>query len=47
VLPAALTAILGGRITAISATDFAFFSTADQILQVHTFMDGLPSVLVS
>jgi hypothetical protein len=47
VLPAALTAILDGRTTAISAAEFAFFSTVDQIRQVRAFMDRLPSLLVS
>jgi hypothetical protein len=46
VLPAALTAILDGRTTAISAMDFAFFSTVDQIREVRAFMDRLPSLLL-
>jgi hypothetical protein len=46
VLPAALTAILDGRTTAISATELAFFSSVDQIRQVCAFMDRLPSLLL-
>ena len=46
VLPAALTAILDGRTTGISATEFAFFSSVDQIQQVRAFMDRLPSLLL-
>jgi hypothetical protein len=46
VLPAALGAILGGGTTTISATEFAFFSTVDQIRQVRAFMDRLPGLLL-
>ncbi|HET7696570.1 MAG TPA: DUF6178 family protein [Vicinamibacterales bacterium] len=47
VLPAALTAILEGRTTAVSATAFDFISTAAQIADVRTFMRKLAHVLSS
>ena len=45
VLPAALTAILEGRTTAVSPTEFDFISTAAQINDVRIFMRKLPDVL--
>lgn len=45
VLPAALTAILEGRITTVSPTEFEFISTAAQIGDVRIFMRKLPDVL--
>jgi hypothetical protein len=45
ILPAALTAILEGRTTAISPTAFDFISTAAQIGDVRSFMRKLPDVL--
>ena len=47
VLPAALTAILGGETGAISATAFEFISTTAQIDRVRAFMAKLPDVLSS
>jgi hypothetical protein len=45
VMAAALTAILEGRTTAVSPTEFAFISTAAQIDDVRVFMGKLPDVL--
>lgn len=45
VLPAALTAILEGRTTTVSPTEFEFISTAAQIGEVRIFMRELPGVL--
>ena len=45
VLPAALTAILEGRTTTVSPTEFDFISTAAQIGDVRIFMRKLPDVL--
>ena len=45
VLPAALTAVLEGRTTTVSATEFDFISTAAQIGDVRIFMRELPGVL--
>ncbi len=45
VLPAALTAVLEGRTTAVSQTEFDFISTAAQIGDVRRFMRKLPEVL--
>jgi hypothetical protein len=45
VLPAALTAVLDGRTTAVSPTEFDFFRTAAQIGDVRIFMRRLPGLL--
>jgi len=45
VMPEALTAILEGRRGAVSATNFEFISTVDQIDVVRVFMARLPDVL--
>ena len=45
IMPAALTAILDGRTTTVSPTEFEFISTADQIGNVRIFMRKLPGVL--
>lgn len=45
VLPAALTANLDGRTTAVSPTAFDFISTAAQIGDIRLFMRKLPDVL--
>ena len=45
VLPAALTAVLEGRTTTVSPTEFDFISTATQIGDVRIFMRKLPDVL--
>ena len=45
VLPAALTAVVEGRTTTVSATKFDFISTAAQVGNVRTFMRKLPDVL--
>jgi hypothetical protein len=45
VLPAALTAILEGRTTTVSPTEFDFISTAAQVGNVRTFIRKLPDVL--
>jgi len=45
VLPAALTAVLERRTTTVSATEFAFISTAAQIGDVRIFMRKLPDLL--
>jgi hypothetical protein len=45
VLPAALTAVLEGRTTTVSPTEFDFISTAAQIGDVRIFMRKLPDVL--
>jgi hypothetical protein len=45
VLPAALTAVLEGRTTTVSPTEFAFISTAAQIDGVRVFMRTLPGLL--
>jgi hypothetical protein len=45
VLPAALTAVLEGRTTTVSPTEFVFISTAAQIDDVRIFMRKLPDVL--
>jgi hypothetical protein len=45
VLPAALTAILEGRTTAVSPTAFDFISTAAQVGDVRIFMRRLPDLL--
>jgi hypothetical protein len=45
ILPAALTAILEGRLTTVSPTQFEFISTAGQIGSVRAFMRKLPDLL--
>ncbi|MET0552355.1 MAG: hypothetical protein ABW221_04920, partial [Vicinamibacteria bacterium] len=45
VLPAAVTAVLEGRATAVSPTAFDFISTAAQIGDVRRFMRNLPDLL--
>lgn len=45
VIPAALTAILEGRTTTVSPTEFDFISTAAQIDDVRSFMRKLPDML--
>jgi hypothetical protein len=45
VLAAALTAIIDGRTTSVSPTEFEFISTTAQIGDVHAFMRKLPGVL--
>ena len=45
VVPAALTAILEGRVTTVSPTAFEFISTAAQIGDVRVFMRKLPDLL--
>jgi hypothetical protein len=45
VLPAALMAVLEGRTTTVSPTEFDFISTAAQIGDVRLFMQKLPDVL--
>ncbi|MGB2713679.1 MAG: DUF6178 family protein [Vicinamibacterales bacterium] len=45
VVPAALTAVLEGRTTTVSPTEFDFISTAAQIGDVRIFMRKLPDVL--
>ena len=45
VLPAALTAILEGRTTTVSATAFDFIATAAQIGAIRHFMGRLPDIL--
>ena len=45
VLPAALTAILGGHARSVSADAFACFTTRGQIRQVHEFADRLGEIL--
>jgi hypothetical protein len=45
VLPAALRAVLEGRTTKVSPTEFDFFSTAAQIGDVRLFMQKLPDLL--
>jgi len=45
VLPAALMAVLEGRTTTVSPTEFDFISTAAQIGDVRIFMGKLPDVL--
>ena len=45
VLPAALTAVLEGRTTTVSPTEFDFISTAAQIGDVRIFMRKLPDLL--
>ena len=45
VLPAALTAVLEGRTTAVSPTAFDFISTAAQIGDIRLYMRKLPDVL--
>jgi hypothetical protein len=45
VLPAALTAVLEGRTTTVSPTEFDFISTAAQVGDVRLFMRKLPDVL--
>jgi hypothetical protein len=45
VVPAALTANLERRTTAVNPTTFEFISTAGQIDQIRTFMRMLPDVL--
>ena len=47
IMPAALTAIVEGRTTAVSQTEFDFISTAAQIGDVRIFMRKLPAVLSS
>ncbi len=46
VLPAALTAVLDRRTTAVSPTEFDFISTAAQIADVRIFMQKLPDLLL-
>jgi hypothetical protein len=45
VVPAALIAVLEGRTTKVSATEFDFVSTAAQIGEVHSFLRKLPDLL--
>ncbi len=45
VIPAALTATLEGRIGAISATEFEFISTRNQLGRVREFMARFPDIL--
>ena len=45
VLPAALMAVLDGRTTRVSPTEFDFISTAAQIGDVRIFMRKLPDLL--
>ena len=45
VIPAALTAVLEGRVTRVSPTAFDFISTAAQIADVRIFMRTLPGLL--
>jgi hypothetical protein len=45
VVPAALTAVLDERTTAISPTEFDFISTAAQIDSIRSFMRKLPGLL--
>jgi hypothetical protein len=45
VLPAALTALLDGRTTSVSPTDFVFIATTAQIADVRVFMEKLPELL--
>ena len=45
VLPAALTAVLEGRTTTVSPTEFDFISTAAQIGDVRLFMQKIPELL--
>ena len=45
VLPAALIAVLEGRTTKVSATDFEFISTVAQIGEARAFMRKLPDLL--
>jgi hypothetical protein len=45
VVPAALTAILEGRTTAVSATAFDFISTTEQIGDIRLFLRKLPHLL--
>jgi hypothetical protein len=45
VVPAALMAVLEGRTTTVSPTEFDFISTAAQIDDVRLFMQKLPDVL--
>ena len=47
VLPAALTAVLDGRTTAVSPTAFEFISTTAQIGDIRVFMRMLPGLLSS
>ena len=44
-LPAALTAIVDGRTTAVSPNAFEFISTTAQIEAVRVFMRKLPGLL--
>lgn len=45
VVPAALPAVVEGRTTAVSPTEFAFISTTAQIDEIRIFMRMLPDVL--
>ena len=45
IVPAALTAVLDRRTTAISPTAFDFISTAAQISDIHAFVRKLPDIL--
>ena len=45
ILPAALTAVLERRTTAVSPTAFEFISTAAQIGDIRVFMRTLPGLL--
>jgi hypothetical protein len=45
VVPAALSAVVQGRTTGVSPTEFDFISTSAQIDDIQTFMRKLPSVL--
>jgi hypothetical protein len=45
IVPAALTAVLEGRTTAVSPTAFEFISTTAQIGDIRLFMRKLPDVL--
>lgn len=45
VVPAALPAVVEGRTTAVSPTEFSFISTAAQIDEIRSFMRMLPDVL--
>jgi len=44
-MPAMLTAILDGRTGAISATEFEFISTRDQLVRIREFMSRFPDML--
>jgi hypothetical protein len=45
VVPAAVTAVLGGSTTSVSPTAFDFISTKAQIRDVQAFMQKVPHLL--